>query len=313
MKHRLILLLLPMALLFLNCKPADKGPQDTEKDVASVYWAHRFSSALNIQYGEHPEQRLDIYSQGSRVGEPDWWIPDSEVHPTLVFIHGGGWVGGRKEGSVLDFIPYLQKGWNVVNVEYRKGENTAPEAVQDVLCALKWIGEHPDRFNIDLENIVLSGDSAGGHLALIVGLLNSKQDNFPCYAGGLMTVKAIVNWYGITDIKEVENYLKTYKPEWNYASSWLRDSLQTDSISRKYSPVNHISKASPPIISIHGKLDSVVPYSQAVALHELLNQQGVKNMLVTDPEGKHVGFSETQYQKNYNEIFDFLQEVGLPD
>ena len=66
---------------------ASNGPQ---------FWGHHYSLATNIKYGESDDQRLDIYSQGSWIGEPNYWKSDTELHPTLVYIHGGGWLGGQK-------------------------------------------------------------------------------------------------------------------------------------------------------------------------------------------------------------------------
>ena len=204
-----------------------------------------------------------------------------------------------------DLIPYLERGWNVVNVEYRLGENTAPAAVEDAMCAIAWVADHASEFNIDPQRIVVTGSSAGGHLALITGILN-KIPGSHCYAGDRLNVAAIINWYGITDIKRVEEYLRTYKPEWNYAGAWLTDGVQTDSVSRMYSPLERVTAEAPPILTLHGELDSVVPYNQAVLLHEKLEYLGLQHKLVSDPEGNHGGFSDAQYQRMYAEIFDFL-------
>ena len=305
MKRTQLLYALP--LLLLSCGAPAENPQTAEPETTAERpnWSHNYSLSFDIPYGEDPAQRLDVYSQGHRVGEPDWWTPDTEAHPTLIYIHGGGWVGGAKESQVPDLIPYLERGWNVVNVEYRLGENTAPAAVEDAMCAIAWVADHASEFNIDPQRIVVTGSSAGGHLALITGILN-KIPGSHCYAGDRLNVAAIINWYGITDIKRVEEYLRTYKPEWNYAGAWLTDGVQTDSVSRMYSPLERVTAEAPPILTLHGELDSVVPYNQAVLLHEKLEYLGLQHKLVSDPEGNHGGFSDAQYQHMYDEIFDFL-------
>lgn len=215
---------------------------------------------------------------------------------------------GKKESCTPDIIPYLERGWNVVNVEYRRGKNTAPQAVDDAMCAISWVSENADRFNIDLENIVISGESAGGHLALITGLLNSIPESHFCYAGNRINIKAIVNWFGITDIAKVEEFLRTCKPEENYAGSWIGNQ-SIDSISNLYSPVSKITPEAPAIISIHGQNDSIVPFQQVVDLHKLLDNAGVKNELGSIPNGKHLGFSEAQFQDSYVKVFRFLGEI----
>lgn len=308
------ILILPLAVLFLAgaCRSPEQSPAPSEEaQHVLTPRPYKYSMEANVPYGPDPAQRLDIYSQGQIVGEPDWWIPDQEPHPTLIFIHGGGWVGGEKETRITSIMPYLERGWNVVNVEYRLGVNTAPQAVDDAMCALAWIAEHAPEYNMDLNRIVISGDSAGGHLALITGFLNAIPDSHPCTVSEKVKVGAVVNWYGITDIAQVETYLRTTKPEWNYAGAWLRDSIQTDHISQLYSPIHRISENTPPVLTLHGELDSVVPFGQAVELHKRLGEAGLTHKLLSDPEGNHGGFSDQMYEEFYLGIFSFLDELGI--
>src|SRR3954451_12349634 len=103
--------------------------------------------------------------------------------PTLVYIHGGGWIFGNKETSILSFLPYLEMGWRVVNVEYRMaGNSLAPAAVEDVRCALRWVVRNAKQYNFDPNKIVVTGHSAGGHLSLMAGMLTPSAglDN-QCY------------------------------------------------------------------------------------------------------------------------------------
>src|SRR5712671_2007306 len=108
------------------------------------------------------DAKLDVYR---RRNSP-------QPRPTLINIHGGGWTGGTKEANSLMFLPFLQMGWNVVNVEYRLARvSLAPAAVEDCLCALRWVYRNAKQYNIDVNRIVLTGNSAGGHLALTTGMI----------------------------------------------------------------------------------------------------------------------------------------------
>lgn len=160
-------------------------------------WAHRFNLKYNISYGEEKAQKLDVYSQN-----------DTLLKPTLIYFHGGNWVHSAKEDFINHqfYIYFMEKGWNVVNVEYRLGKGTAPNAAHDVLCAVKWIAENADTYHIDTDKIVLLGPSAGGHLALISGLMNTVPDRHSCYVGDKIKVKAIINWFGASDISNLNNY-----------------------------------------------------------------------------------------------------------
>src|SRR5260370_1608701 len=100
------------------------------------------------------EAKLDVY-QRTGVTTPQ---------PTLIFIHGGGWTGGTKEAVLFELIPYFEMGWNVVNVEYRLAKvSLAPAAVEDCLCALRWVAAHAKAYGIDANRPVGSGPSAGRH------------------------------------------------------------------------------------------------------------------------------------------------------
>src|SRR6185436_17517836 len=97
-----------------------------------------------LQIGDRYWMQPDIV-YGSANNTPlklDIWYPRDNPNPTptLVYIHGGGWIFGTKEGSVYQLLPYLERGWRVVNVEYRMaGNSLAPGAVEDTRCALRWI------------------------------------------------------------------------------------------------------------------------------------------------------------------------------
>jgi acetyl esterase/lipase len=89
-----------------------------------------------------------------------------------MFMHGGGWTNGSKNSSLFAFLPFLEMGWAVVNVEYRLADVAlAPAAVEDCRCALRWIYQNAKQYKFDLDNIVTTGQSAGGHLALATGMI----------------------------------------------------------------------------------------------------------------------------------------------
>ena len=113
---------------------------------------------------------LTAEGQDNRV---DLYLPQNADAPTpvLMYIHGGGWRGGSKESSVLRILPYLEMGWAVVNVQYRLTRvSQAPAAVEDCLCALRWIIRNAEEHNFDTSRIVVTGQSAGGHLTLTTGM-----------------------------------------------------------------------------------------------------------------------------------------------
>lgn len=246
----------------------------------------------------------------------DIWYPrdNDKPTPTLVYFHGGGWIFGQKEGAVYQFLPYLEKGWRVVNVEYRMVSDAyAPGAVEDTRCALRWIYRNAAQHKFDTDKIVLTGHSAGGHLSLITAMLpfNSPLDN-RCFADAafgepVMKPAAVINWYGISDV----NDLLTGTNQKNYAVMWMGSQKNADEIARDVSPLTYVGKDNPPVITLHGDKDGVVPYSHATRLHEALQKAGVKNKLHTIKGGDHGMFTQQQYEESFAEIWKFLGEVGI--
>src|SRR3954469_12906759 len=105
--------------------------------------------------------------------------------PTLVFYHGGGWVAGTKESAVMSLMPWLEMGWNVVNVEYRMARVAlAPAAVEDAQCALRFVVAGAQTYGVDVNRIVVAGESAGGHLALTTGMIPESAGFTRVCAGG---------------------------------------------------------------------------------------------------------------------------------
>lgn len=284
----------------------------------------RYEVHPNIVYqtSSNYEAKLDVYTPAEAT-------PKSAPTPVVVLIHGGGWIAGSKEERVLEMMPYLQMGFAAVNVEYRMAKvSLAPAAVEDCRCALHWVFVNAKRFNFDPTRVVLQGGSAGGHLVLMTGMLTPK-DGFDkeCWSGpenvwsenpgtsGEPRVAAIVNWFGIADVLD-ELHGANAK---GYAVIWLGNQPNADEIAKRVSPINYVNKDNPPIITIHGDKDALVPYQQSVRLHKALDAAGVTNQLVTMPGAGHGGFSYEQNQKAWAAIREFLkknvkglQETSLP-
>ncbi len=243
--------------------------------------------------------------------------------PTLIYMHGGGWTNGSKESSALTFLPYLEMGWAVVNVEYRLADNAhAPAAVEDCRCALRWVYQNAAEYNFDLGAIVATGNSAGGHLALTTGLLPASAgldrqcpgDRRRAWSTGTtsteeLKVAAIINWYGISDVYDLAH--REPGISGNFTEAWLGSSPDRDAIAKRVSPITYVRPGIPPILTIHGLDDPIVPPDQASRLHTALDTAGVPNRLVTVPGGGHGGFSDPEMLRIYTAIREFLDLHGV--
>ncbi len=263
----------------------------------------------NVTYHEASgvENKLDLYVRRN---------PDGPT-PVLLMIHGGGWVGGQKETYAMRLLPYLEMGFAVVNVGYRLADVAlAPAAVEDCLCALRWIARNAEQYGLDASRVVVTGMSAGGHLSLTTGMIPSSAGlDRQCAARAFSgprpadpaTVAAIINWYGITDVVDMLDGPNVK----GYAVEWLGSLPNRVEVASRVSPVNYVREGLPPIFTIHGDADPIVPYEHAVRLKDKLDAVGAANELHTVPGGGHGGFNDEETLEIYEKIFSFLARHGL--
>lgn len=251
----------------------------------------------------------------------DVYTPDpvSGLRPTILAIHGGGWVEGSKEQVTLSLLPFLERGFAVVNIGYRLGPTAlAPAAVEDARCALRWVAANAARYQFDPQRLIVMGWSAGGHLALTTGLLPVSAgfdatcptpDETRWVSGAVAEVKvaAVVNWFGITDVADLLQGANTK----HYAVEWLGSGADRLDLARRVSPLTYARPGLPPVLTIHGDADPCVPYSHATRLHQALDKVGVPNRLVTVAKGGHGDFSRAERRSIHAAIFDFLGQRGL--
>jgi acetyl esterase/lipase len=241
------------------------------------------------------------------VGKLDLYLPtDSGPHALLIYFHGGGWEHGSKEMIVPTVLPYLEMGFAVANVEYRLTRDApAPAAVEDARCAVRWLAQHAEHYHLDTARIVLSGGSAGAHLALMAGMLRASDGlDGPCAAEPEPRIAAILDRFGITDVQQLIAGAKRQ----HWAAEWIGVRPDADSLARRLSPMSYVRAGSPPIVIVHGDADRSVPYTQSVRLHEALDRTGVPNLLITVRGGGHAnhGFSDAEMVRIQRETEAFL-------
>jgi acetyl esterase/lipase len=271
-------------------------------DWAATIW-NEYQIAPNVVYltASNYESKLDVYYRRGAT----------TPQPTVVYFHGGFWAAGTKEGSLMSLVPWLEMGWNVVNVEYRLARVApAPAAVEDGLCALRFLAAQAKTYNIDLARLVVTGESAGGHLTLTSTMIPESAGLDRVCAGNtpVPKVAAAINWYGITDVGDVID--GPHKA--NLAVTWLGSLPNKDELAKRVSPLTYVRPDLPPILTIHGDKDPLVPYDHALRLHAALTKAGVPNQLLTIPNGAHGNFTAEERTKIYATIREFLAAHGLP-
>lgn len=311
LKHK-IFFLTAINLMFLCCSPFVMAQNKAPGADNWADWAFAdYDITPNITYStaNNTDLKLDLYLPKKR----------ERAVPVLMLFHGGGWVGGEKERNVMQLLPYLSMGWAVVNVEYRLAKNSpAPAAVEDCRCALRWAFYQAKQYNFDTSKIVLTGGSAGGHLALMTGILPDKNEfdracptvdetRWTQASEPQLKVAAIVNFYGITDVAD----LLDGENAKHYAIEWFGSAKNRTELARAVSPINYVRAGLPPIITFHGDRDDIVPYSQAVRFHAALEKAGVTNQFVTLKGAGHGGFNRQQLVDSFASIREFLRKNGV--
>jgi len=303
---------LPLFLVLVVSSLSGQNSDATVEWATSVGFGSQLYPNIVYQIANAFELKLDVITTG----------PRSSPRPVVIFFHGGGWVQGSKDNHLLKLMPYLARGMDGVNVEYRLAKDAgAPAAVEDCRCALHWVVQHARDYGFDPTKIVVAGESAGGHLALMTGLLKPSDGfDYSCEMpadqwaghGGPADVKvaAIVKFFGPTDFAD---FLQDSNAS-NFVIRWL-GSLKNLELATRLSPLAYVRKDSPPTITVHGDKDSIIPYEQATRLRQALDRAGVTNQLVTvhGGHGPYAAFPWTAQQNwdAYQDVFRFLQQSGV--
>lgn len=282
-----------LATLLLCLVPAGGFSQNFSRGIAATY---RMASNVTYVKSGSWEGKLDLY-----------YRPDAGPQPTLIWIHGGSMQAGTKDGQLFSLMPYLESGWNVINLEPRyQGVTLAPATLQNTWCALRWVAHNAAMYRFDTTKIVISGASSGSWFALAAAM-TPRFENWDesCPGNEAPRVAAVVNWYGIWDFAD----LLQGPNKKDYAAGWVQNLPNPLEIAHLLAPV--VNASTPPTISIHGDADPTVPYTQSVKLHEALRTAHVKEQMITIPGGKHGGFTRAENERAYAAIEAFLKAQEL--
>jgi len=247
----------------------------------------------NVPYLEPGrKEKLDLYLPPRNPGDPP--------SPAVVWIHGGGWTGGTKSEARARSVcgTLAAAGYVCASVEYRLGEGAWPTNLYDCKNGVRFLRAHAAEYHVDPARVAVMGGSAGGHLALMVGLTTGEPGLEPTepYPGFSSAVSAIGDFYGITDLLTLQKPSPTGELTGHlYDGSSIptvfgatRDT--NPALLAAVSPVNHLRANSPPVFIAQGLADPMVDYEQAKELDRALAAKGVPHQLVLL---EHVGHTFT--------------------
>ena len=259
-----------------------------------------------------PKQRLDLFVPSPPVPRV-WWkpLPPGTVtrrFPVLVWIHGGAWIIGQKEDTVP--LEWLALGYAVASVGYRLSADAIfPAQLHDVKAAIRWIRAHADRYALDPSRMVVWGESAGGHLAALLGTTGDVAsldvgDNLDRSS----RVNGVIDFYGNVDLAADAAANPTINVAKSPHSQLLGGPvLERRELAQQANPVTYISKDDPPFLVVHGDADRNVPIAQSVMLVDALRAAGVPVTFYAVAGGGHGDFADPQVRRL---VTDFLSSIA---
>lgn len=200
------------------------------------------------------ELHVDIYRKN-----------DNKKYPALLMVHGGGWNSGDRTLQRPMAQQISKYGYVTIPVEYRlRPEAIYPAALYDLKAAVRWVRENAERYGIDTTRIAISGCSAGGHLATLVGMTNSSErhENKKLYADHSSSVQAVINIDGCStfisprNIAETKENIRKLGGKLPINALWLGGSYDDKKdIWEDASPIVWVSDSSAPVCFINGQLE----------------------------------------------------------
>lgn len=226
------------------------------------------------------QQLLDLYLPGKSA---------DELRPAVLLIHGGGWaIGDKADARERQFAELMMdEGYLAISINYtltsyegkawksKRLKGAWPQNICDCKNALAWIVANAAELGVDTNRLAVMGGSAGGHLVLLTGLSNGKTEfGDGCFGGG--TVRCIIDFYGIPDIRRWGGKAFIDEPEAEHPEIWALAS-----------PVEHLTENSPPILIVHGTEDPTVDIGLSDEFAEILDEKEIPFEYIKIDGAKH--------------------------
>jgi acetyl esterase/lipase len=267
----------------------------------------------NITYGKAGDTELKL----------DLARPQGEgPFPAIVFIHGGGWYQGNRQGYRGQIQEAARRGYVAATISYRlmqfdesKKETTTatpifPAQIHDAKAAIRWVRANATKYHINPSRIGVTGGSAGGHLSLLVGLTDpaSGLEGDSGNPEQSSRVQAVANVFGPTDM--VFCYEKS-SVAWIFRLFMGGTPTEAAERYKTASPITYVSSDDPPVLTLHGDQDALVPVEQAKVLDEKMKATGASHSLIVF-EGQGHGFGGEFNKRAWDATWEFFDRHLKP-
>ncbi|MEW6356220.1 MAG: alpha/beta hydrolase [Planctomycetota bacterium] len=251
-------------------------------------------------------ERDIIYGKGGETDlKLDLYLPEKKNGAAIVVIHGGGWKGGDKGPFGGAAVHYAAQGYVAVSINYRLSDVAKfPAAVEDCKCAVRWLRAHAKEYGFDPNKMGATGNSAGAHLSLMLGL-TKPEDGLDGTGGN-------------NDVSSAVQVVVSQAGPTQFVPSWRHPAVQgflggfadeVPDVAKKASPITYVRKDAPPILMLHGTSDKTVPHTQVIEMEKALKDAGATFELISIEGGGHGVFEKTppeERQKVVQRLDDFF-------
>jgi len=278
------------ALLSILILPIPSGSSAQESPEVSKTWDIVYASAGDT------ELRLDLVQPASA----------KEPVPAVLVIHGGAWREGAKEENRKLLVDFARRGYVAISPQYRFcPKDRFPAQILDVKAAVRWLRSNASSLKLDPSRIGAMGFSAGGHLALMLGL-TGPADGFdaavPASAPS-SRVQAVVGFYPPVDLAAADFT--------EFAKGLVKDFLgatakERPDLAAKASPLTFVDRGDAPVLVFQGTSDVLVPETGAVRFARALTAAGVPGRveLLVGAEHSFTGDNDAHAMEETFEFFD---------
>lgn len=264
----------------------------------------QYNSFQDLSYVEngHERQKLDLY------------VPKSGGdYPLIIWIHGGGWAAGDKEGCPPLHSGFIDRGFAVASINYRlSGDAIFPAQIQDCKAAIRWLRAHAKQYRINSDQFGAWGSSAGGHLVALLGT-SADVEGFDvgAHLDQSSRIQAVGDYYGPTDFVQmdahaVEGARIVHDSERSPESRLIGGPIQENYEKvQRANPITYISEDDAPFLIVHGDQDPLVAHHQSELLFKALKKQKIPVHFITVKGGQHgKGFPGEELNPTAAEFFN---------
>jgi acetyl esterase/lipase len=220
--------------------------------------------------GGHERHKLDLHLPEKADGPL----------PLIIWVHGGGWQNGSKDGCPPLRGGYIERGYAVASINYRlSGHAVFPAQIEDCKAAIRWLRVHAKEYGLDAKRFGVWGSSAGGHLVALLGTSGDvKEFDVGANLDQSSRVQAVCDYYGPTDFTVFvttpgyESHATDSSPEAKLIGGAV---MQNKAMAARVNSITYVSKDDPPFLIVHGDKDPTVPINQSQLLFEAFKKTGV--------------------------------------